>query len=233
MGRANGTLAGILVLLAAADVRAGIAVDATSQTAQASATIVTWSHTVGSVPHPLLIVGLSLRTANVHGNGVTYAGQALTQLGFQNAPGNGDRIEMWYLLTPPSGTANIVATISGSVDVVGGAVSFTGVDPSAPLGTFVSATGSGTSATVTVSTANGWLVVDTLSADGDAISQSPGAGQTARWNTGTGTAGGNVRGAGSTKAGAASVTMSWTLAASKPWALGAVPLKPKRRVIVN
>ena len=88
------------------------------------------------------------------------------------------------------------------------------------------------SASVTVSAASGQVVFDTLSADGDAVSATPGAGQSAQWNTGTGTAGGNVRGAGSIKAGASSVTMSWTLAASKPWALGAVPLKPKRRVIV-
>jgi hypothetical protein len=38
-----------------------------------------------------------------------------------------------------------------------------------------------------------------------------GAGQTERRNTGTGTAGGDVRGPGSTEAGASSVTMSWTL----------------------
>jgi hypothetical protein len=86
--------------------------------------------------------------------------------------------------------------------------------------------GTSTTASVVVSSAAGEVVIDAVAANGDAVSLTAAGGQSVLWNTGTGTAGGNVRGGSSTKPGAASVTMVWTLAASKPWAIGAISLKP-------
>jgi len=186
----------------------------------------TWSHTIGSGSNRILIISVSNRDGNKTVTSVTYGGTALTQIGFQNGPGNQNRTSLWKLLAPPTGTASIVVTLSGSVNVVGGAVSFDNVDQTTPHGTFVSANGTSTTASVNVTSAAGEVVIDTATANGDAVSLTAGAGQTAQWNTGTGTAGGNVRGGGSTEGGAPAVTMSWTLGASKPWSIGAVSLKP-------
>jgi uncharacterized repeat protein (TIGR01451 family) len=70
-------------------------------------------------------------------------------------------------------------------------------------------------------------VLDTVSTNGDANTLTANAGQTERWDLFSGTGDlNNVRGGGSTEPGAASVTMSWTLGASKVWAIGAVAIKP-------
>jgi hypothetical protein len=133
---------------------------------------------------------------------------------------------MWYLLQPPAGTANVVVSLSGSANTVGGAVSFFGVDQAAPIGPFVSASGTGRLPLVLAISAQGDVVVDTLAATGDAVSASALPQQQERWNDQTGTASGDVIGAGSTAARGPSVAMAWSLATSRPWALGTVSLKP-------
>jgi uncharacterized repeat protein (TIGR01451 family) len=73
----------------------------------------------------------------------------------------------------------------------------------------------------------GALVVDTVTANGDAISLTAGASQTEQWSTHSGSGdASNARAASSTQPGAASVTMSWTLGASKPWSIVAASLAP-------
>src|SRR5262249_3242813 len=135
------------------------------------------------------------------------------------------------LFAPPKGTGSIVVTVSAAKRLVGGAASFSNVDLTTPHGAFVSAIGNSTTASVAVPSAAGELVVDTAAATGDANSLTVGAGQTQRWNAATGNGGGEARGAGSTEPGAASVTMSWTLGASKNWSIGAVSLKPSAVVL--
>lgn len=184
-----------------------------------------WSHQVVSGSNRILIVGVSNRGAKVV-NSVSYGGTALTQIGFQNGGGNSSRADLWYLLNPPIGTASVVVSLAASTAVAAGATSFSGVDQTAPLGTKNSSGNSSTTASVVVSSAIGELVVDAVSATGDASTLTVGGGQTQRWNNKTGTSGGDAIGAGSTADGAASVTMSWTLGVSKSWAVIAVPLKP-------
>ena len=55
------------------------------------------------------------------------------------------------------------------MDVVGGAISFSGVNQTTPFGTFVSAQGTSASPSVTASSAAGQVVLDTLATDGDAV----------------------------------------------------------------
>ena len=149
---------------------------------------------------------------------------ALTRQGFLGN-GNNNRVEIWSLLAPASGTANVVVTLSGSTAAVAGSISFNGVDQTTPLGAFASASGNSTIPSVFVSTPNAATVVDTLAANGDAVSAAAAAGQASQWNVTTGAATTNVIGAGSTKATTgASLTMSWTLAAAKTWTLGAIPV---------
>src|SRR5438309_5117991 len=64
---------------------------------------------------------------------------------FRNGHGNANRVEIWSLAAPSPGTANVVVSLSGSVDVVGGAISFSGVNQTTPFGTFVSAQGTSAS----------------------------------------------------------------------------------------
>jgi hypothetical protein len=90
---------------------------------------------------PLYLVGgwwRATRTLNT----VTYGGVALTRVA-QSAASNGDDIaEIWRLLTPTAGTANIVATWSAGGQQSGslGAFSVDGQDGSTPEGTAASNT---------------------------------------------------------------------------------------------
>ena len=211
----------------------GIAFDnvSTANGGTTNVSSLTWSHTVGAANDRILIVGVALRNSSVTVTGINYGGTALTLIGARSNGGGQVRMEMWKLVGPATGTANVVVTLSAAKRIVGGAVSYSGVNPNTPNGAFVSAISNGsTTALVTATSAMGELVVDVVAPEGDAGSLTVGAGQTQRWNTLTGTASAEVRGGGSSEPGAASVTMSWTLGASKPWAIGAVPLKPVPRI---
>jgi len=206
---------------------AGICFDAASSSTPASASSFTWSHTVGTGANRILIVGVSIRNSSSQTvTGVTYAGTPLTNIGVK-ANSTVVRIEMWRLVNPPSGTANVVVTLSAAAKAVCGATSWTGVNQTTPLGTFVSATGSTNTPTVNATSATNEVVHDTVAAQGT-VTATVGAGQTQRWNavTSGGLTSSNVRGAGSSEPGAATVTMSYSLSASASWAIGAVPLKP-------
>jgi hypothetical protein len=180
------------------------------------------SHTTGTGQNRLMLVGISVSnwpdTPSV--SSATYAGQALTLVGSAFIDGEG--VLIYSLVNPPSGTANVVIDYSSNPNYgsVVGVMSFTGVDQTTPLGPFAGATGSGTSASVNVSSAPDELVFDTvMNAYDKAIYV--GGNQTQRWNNqGEPTAGG------STEAGASSVTMSWSWTWSNPWAIGAVSIKP-------
>src|SRR5262249_7072597 len=104
---------------------------------------------------------------------------------------------------------------------------FTNVDQSSPIDNSATASGTSTSPSVTLAAAAGDVVVDTVSGNGDGGSLAQNGSQTAICTGGlTGTGGPNVRGGSSYKAGAASVTMSWTMSASKDWEIAAIALRP-------
>ena len=139
---------------------------------------------------------------------------------------------VYYVVNPTSGAGQVDITFNSSgsdgVDsgIVAGVSFFSGVNQSTPLGTYVTANG-GTSSTSTEATApltglNGnELVFDSLFRGGTAA-QTPGAGQTALWNTGVT----NARGAASYEQAASStVTMSWT-STNGQWIIIAVPIIP-------
>ncbi|MDA1016598.1 MAG: hypothetical protein O3A00_19345 [Planctomycetota bacterium] len=134
-------------------------------------------------------------------------------------------VELWQLVAPTVGKAEIVATFSGTVQAVGGSASFNGVDQSIPTGSFQSTGGTGTKASLNVTSAAGELVIDALFAN-DGPDASVGADQASQWNDATGSGNGTVTGAGSIEAGGASVPMTWSFSSSKEWELAAVSLKP-------
>lgn len=186
-----------------------------------------WSHTVSSGSDRMLIVGVSIRKNAVSVSNITYGGTGgFTLIGTQIDGGADHRVELWYKLAPDVGTANIEVTLNGPQEVVGGAVSFFGVDQSAPLGAFAGAQGTSANPSIDVPSADGEMIIDILSASGDSGAVTVGGGQTERWSGNTGTGDGNEFGSGSTELGASSVTMSWTLTNANKWAIGAVSVKP-------
>jgi hypothetical protein len=202
-----------------------ISLDNTSNASRKTSTL-SWPHTVGGGADRVLMVGTSHRDGNKHVTGISYGGAPLTNLGVQNGPGNQNRVELWYLIAPAPGTANVVVTLSDARNIVGGAASYIGVDQITPFGAFVSASNQTQNATITVTSQVDELIMDVIAANGDAKSLTVGAGQTSLWNTGTGTAGGDIQAGANNTPGASLVTFSWTLGKRKPWAIGAVTLKP-------
>jgi hypothetical protein len=84
-------------------------------------TSATFSHTVPAGDSRLLVV-----SAMIEGNelvsSITYAGNNLTKANDSGVPSNGNggcRVEHWYLVAPPVGTANVVVNFGTSVDPSG------------------------------------------------------------------------------------------------------------------
>jgi hypothetical protein len=185
---------------------------------------------VGSGTGRLLVVGLSNRDGNRSVTSVTFGPYALTRLGFQNGPGNANRVELWSVTIPdvdPPRTDTISATFSTAARAVGGAVSFTNT-ASTPPGGFLSASDNTNRAELLgVLGLPGQLWLGAVAANGDADSATPDPGQTEHWNAQTGTAGGEIIGAGSSQAAdLLPSTTGWGLGASKPWALGRITVSP-------
>jgi hypothetical protein len=53
-------------------------------------------------------------------------------------------VEIWRLLNPTVGTANVVVTLSATTPVAAGATTYNGVNQTSPVRTFYSASGTGT-----------------------------------------------------------------------------------------
>lgn len=184
----------------------------------------TWSHTVPSGNNRLLVVGLTLRDRTRTVTSLTYGGVALTKIGSSNVRYG---VELWRLVGPTVGTANLVANWSGSSDMVGWSGSFTNVNQTTPHGAIAVANNTSSFApSVTIGSAPGELVIDTLATRGSANSTTAGAGQTLICSGALGNGGTDGRGASSSEAGAASVTMSWTMGTLRSWEMAAVSLKP-------
>ncbi len=207
--------------------RGAIQVDATS-TSFANGNTLVFSHTVGLGVDRVLVVGVSIYNANKTVASLTYGGLPLTQIGFlDGGTGNNDRrMEMWMLVNPPVGTADVSITMSSGAKLVAGATSFFGVNTATPIGGFFSNEAQTNLATIAVPSAAGELVMDVLSVTGNAATALVGPGQSQLWNLYSQSNGGAVVGTASTEPGAASVTMSWNLATTEYWVVGAISLKP-------
>lgn len=213
-----------------ASARGAIALDAVS-TSIGTNTTFTFAHTVGVGSDRVMIVGVSVFNSNKTVTALAYNGQALTRLGFLDG-GNGSddrRVEMWRLINPPIGTANVVVTFSSSAKAVIGAASFFGVNTTTPNGAFTSNEGKTNLATVNVASGADELVIDCMAVQGNAATATVGAGQTQIWNDYSRNNGGAVVGTASTEPGAGAVTMSWNLSSVDYWVIGAVSLKPAVR----
>ena len=96
-----------------------------------------WFHTVGSGNNRLLVVSIGIEGDSTVGNitGVTYNSVALTKA-VENFVGDYQNTEIWYLLNPPAGSANVAVTTNGDPgDINGGAISVFGAAQSGPEAT--------------------------------------------------------------------------------------------------
>jgi hypothetical protein len=247
------------LLIAATGVRAAIALDATGRAAifydvtQQTGQALSWTHTTGAGANRLLIVGISTYSSAAapvvpRVSSVTYDGQTLVRIGPLGdqatvAPDNRTAVEMFYL-----DNAGLTAATNSTITVnfnpatplqyaVGGSVTFTGVNQTTPFAAqpstnnFAEASGTSSTASVTVTSAPGQLVLDTIAAEPAATFFGPDASQTRLWyeNPGDLTPPFNSFdiGGGSSKPGtSATVTMSWTLNNSAAWGLRAVSIQP-------
>ena len=204
-----------------------VAVDATSTGSASTANNVTVLHTTTAAGERLMLVGVSMDATGAPAvSSVTYGVQNLSLVGTQTGGANPVRVEIWSLVNPAAGPANVVVNLSKNADGVSvGVTTFTGVNQISPLGTFASAFGTSASPSVNVTSATGELVYDVVvGKDATSLTQDPS--QIELWELANG--GGDQRGASSTEAGAATVTMSWTKTtwATAEWAIGAVSIKP-------
>jgi hypothetical protein len=161
---------------------------------------------VGTASNRVLVVGVSSDNQSV--SSITFGGVALTQ---KASSFNNQDTEFWYL-TNPSGTGDIVVTMSGATSVVVGAYAFSGVDQTSPLPTTNTNHNNTGNPTISITTANAnsW-VLDLPSIWGAATLSSPTC--TPQWDTSArDLTNSKITGASSstTKTLPGSVTCSWT-----------------------
>lgn len=121
----------------------------------------TISFTVAENQDRLLVVSLGTFKGPV--SAITYAGIALTKIAHSEATGGGCRAEMWYLIAPPVGTANVVISVSSGVWVMSTTTSYYGANQIAQP--HISTSDTGTTNTITASvetTTADTLLVDSI-----------------------------------------------------------------------
>jgi len=136
-----------------------------SYTAVSNAVSGSLPYTVNSGINRALVVQIAGSTNQA--TAVTYADLPLNRIFFKT---DSRTNEMWVLVNPPVGMANVVVTFSGSTNAFIGAATFNGVKQSAPYGNFATSSGTtlvilggisiGPTMSVTVASAPGDMVID-------------------------------------------------------------------------
>jgi uncharacterized repeat protein (TIGR01451 family) len=202
---------------------------------------VTFSQTVpSSCTNCYLVVGVSMNISAATGtnvSGITYNGQALTQIGAtnDNPTTPSYRVEQWGLLAPPAGTHNVVVsfanTTASNVGVIASAQYFSGVDqyqPTALPPTYANTYANSVSTPVPydyidVPSEVTATVVDTLATSGS-VTISAGSGETTIWSETSAVA--NLSASGSTHVGTTLTDLYDNLSGSSTWALMGTSLNP-------
>lgn len=205
---------------------AAIAIDNTSSNLFSNSSSLTVSHTTGSGSDRFMLVGVSLWNEDLETvSSVTYGGVALTRIGTAQNSDDG-RVEIWKLVNPSSGTANVSISFSSRVQKGAGAgvMTFSGVDQSDPHDSFQSDTGNSGQASITISSVTDDLVFAVAASENQDDPYDIEEG-TERWNV---KVNGNnkLAGAGATRAGSNSTEIAWDLDSSDDWAIAGVSINP-------
>jgi len=160
---------------------------------------------------------------------VTYGNLALTRITtITGTPCgmNTTRSDQWQLVAPPLGTNDVDVVLGGpALTVHSAALAFVGIDQMTPVRATAIARGNGTASTVSVNSAPGDLVVNTVG-EGGKIG-APGTGQTLRFldNNSGGDTLDNSAASTQTAAGT-STTMTWTFTDQDEWQTISSSLQP-------
>lgn len=207
----------------------GLTTAGSSQATSGSALLQSWQHTVPAGNNRLLLVGV----ASNNNNGaisVSYAGRVMTRLGSAIDGWSDNRIEMWYLVAPPTGTWPIMVQMGRLEDLAAGAVNYRGVNQANPFGTLRAASArDGTTACVTLANEPAPLVASFVAANGDAGGVSPAAGLASNFYGLSDSIlpdGNDVFASGASGPSVPVGNVCQHLQVSRRWAALAVPLKP-------
>jgi hypothetical protein len=154
---------------------------------------------------------------------VTYNGVAMTPVGTQANATTAYHVQQYYMVNPPTGAYNIVATPSVSASIYGGASSFTGVVQSAPTVT-TSTTGSGFGSVggSLSTTVDQSMVFDTMGLADATSTLTVGSGQTQDFNQTNTTINRSTSGSHTANLSIGSRTMAWTISGSTARSWGQV-----------
>ena len=177
-----------------------------------------WTHFPVGVPTAVAVC-IAYTSNAVAINSVTYGGVAMTLEATINSAGT-HKVAIYGLANPPPGTQLVGVMWAAAVSHVSASVSVVGSHLGDPFSNNQTATGVGTAVTLACTSAVNELVVDVVVSD-TITTFTQGGGQTKKWDITVGT----FEAAGSVKAGAASVTMAWTLGASGTWAQAAASFR--------
>lgn len=189
---------------------------------------ISWTHTTGTGNDRILLVSIDIFRSSgtpTTVNSVTYDGIALTHIA--NDTHNSDpqvRSYVYYLVNPPSGTKTINVNFAGSTLAVGGSITYINVNQATPLLANNTATGSGSSQSVSVPAfgAHSKVLFGHLGTYRTSWAYNINDGQTTRWSQ----TGQQYKGIGSDKTVTSSGSTSWTTTRTASWAAIAVLLEP-------
>ncbi len=208
----------------------------TAATAAAGATSLTLSHETVAGTDRLLLVRVAARH-DTDAITVTYGGTAMTRTTVSTSvpATNGMSAEIWSLIAPPVGTANVVVALNETAnDIVAAATNLTGVAQSGTFGAaVVAAVGDFIGSTRNVSSAAGELVIDALTVLGSSGTITADTPQTVQANLRTGTATSDRALGASSEPGAGTVSMNWTWPTTVARAHVAIPIKPAPDVVAG
>lgn len=207
-----------------------ITIDAVSSSSGAGVSSLTFAHTVAANAKILIVsTGHANATPARTVSGITYNGVALTAARQDaNTPATVQWLNgIWYLLNPPAGTADIVITLSGSVQGIGGCgISAFSSDPVNIVNITGATSSLGSPLTLNITPTAPSLIVDSMNVERGVSSLAVAAGQTERVNVDT-TA--QIKFGCSTKVNTgAADTMGWTWTGSNPGAITAVAFQADR-----
>jgi hypothetical protein len=140
----------------------------------------TFSYTAAA--NSLIVVAVG--SASIGHSGITWNGNALTQIGTTQNTGAGQLISMWRYYTASGGTGTVAVTTVSNVTCVIGVISFTGVDSASPIAAnaqeseFGGAGGSGSSLNINTTVDNAWIVSAVLHTHGTDVNFTAASGQT-------------------------------------------------------
>lgn len=177
----------------------------------AAAGSLTISHTVAAGSDRILIASATWSSSNTMAT-VTYGGVAMTAIGTQVDTSSSHHVNLWYLLAPAVGTANIVFTLtSGVASIFGGGANFTGANQGAPTTATANSSGSGVRSLNITTTVADTMLVDVFAQANATSTITPDAAQTQIYNINNATVFRRSGASYKAVAGTGTNSMSWTI----------------------